>query len=402
MDTVVAPPYDVLDAPARDSLLAASPYNVVHVDLNPQGHATAAALYRHWLGSGVLRQDAEAAFYLYTQEFDYQGPRRRSGVIGALHLEPFASGVVRPHERTFAHHKQDRLDLTKEVRANVSPIFGLFSNRDFTLEPPGGWQTPADIDVHYEGVRHRLWTLKESPVIASIERAVRDRTVFIADGHHRYETALNYFALTNPGATLSASADAPDDAQAPNAHVMAFLASFEDPGMVILPTHRQLVSSGGADHRRVQELLSAEFELERFPRTTSGRRNLLERLARALGVSTSIAVSLRDLDDDLLVTLKPSAQAASAAERLDVSVLHERILDGVLAASGAGKIELAYTVDASKLLDRVAAKDTEGAFLLNPTRSEELEAVCMAGQLMPHKSTYFYPKLLTGLLFHAL
>ena len=276
MGAVVAPPYDVIDEESLSNFYAAGPYNVVRLILNRQGHAEAGELFRDWLGSGLCRRDEESAFYLYSQDFECEGKTlRRTGVIGALHLEPFSSGMVRPHERTFSKHKEDRLDLTQQVKANLSPIFGLYSNGSFSIQPEGGWQSEADIDVVQDAVRHRMWTLRRPETVAAIEAAVAGRTVFIADGHHRYETALNYYNLLRPDLSLGGE-DAGSDDDRPEAHVMAFLSTFEDPGMVILPTHRELRDSGGADHEKFAAELEKSFDLERFERNADGRRRLCE------------------------------------------------------------------------------------------------------------------------------
>ncbi|MFP6626283.1 MAG: DUF1015 domain-containing protein [Deltaproteobacteria bacterium] len=403
MRAVVAPPYDVIDEESLSHFYEASPYNVVRLILNRRGHAEAGDLFRDWLGSGLCRRDEESAFYLYSQDFECEGKTlRRTGVIGALQLEPFSSGMVRPHERTFSKHKKDRLDLTLQVKANLSPIFGLYSNGSFSIQPEGGWQAEADIDVVQDAVRHRMWTLRRPETVAAVEAAVAGRTIFIADGHHRYETALNYYGLVRPDLALG-SEDAGSDEDRPEAHVLAFLSTFEDPGMVILPTHRELLDSGGADHEEFAAELEKSFDLQRFERNADGRRRLLEGLAGLGRQRNSLAVAMRDLDCYLLASRPLSSAAASSPlAGLDVSVLHDEVIEGGLTRAGGGQASLAYGIDAADMLDRVERGEIEGAFLLNATRSDQMSDVCMAGELMPQKSTYFYPKLITGLVFHLL
>ncbi len=404
MDDVVAPPYDVIDGARRDALYDTSPFNVTRLILNRESHAAAAEQYEQWLGDGVLTRDQTPAFYLYAQDFQCEGAKRRVGVIGALHLEPFSAGVVLPHETTFAHHKEDRLALTEAAKANLSPIFGVYSNPDFVLEPEGGWDGAADIDVIHEGVRHRLWAVSDAASVGRIEEALAGRTVFIADGHHRYETALNYHAKAYGGQELPLEDDAPGDDEAPGSHVLAFLAAFEDPGMVILPTHRELLSSGGADHQAFERALATDFRVETFAKNDSGRDGLLGGLA-GCGVDTNgFAVALRDLDHYLLISSEVDKVAAESSplSALDVSALHTRVLGRAFEAAGGKEAELAYSVDPLRLLDRVDSRDLEGAFLMNATRPEQMAAVCHSGELMPQKSTYFFPKLLTGLVFHSL
>jgi uncharacterized protein (DUF1015 family) len=403
-DGVVAPPYDVISPQQRDALYDSGPYNSARLILNRDSHAEAARLFRSWLADHVLERDPSPCFYLYAQDFDSDGEKRRTGVIGALHLEPFSTGVVRPHEQTFAHHKQDRLLLTSEVRANLSPIFGLYSNAEFAPEPDGGWDAPADIDVVQAGVRNRVWIVRDARNIEAIRAAVDGRTIFIADGHHRYETALNYHAQVRPGTALDGDGPGPDDDEEPAAHVMAFLAAFEDPGMVILPTHRQIARSGGADWRAFVDALAGRFSVSRFADDAAGRAALHEALSSAPGDVNAFGLAVAGTSE-LLFFQRPAllrANGDSPLGSLDVTVLHSTILGQMLPAAGAGEVELAYSADTEAVLDAVAAARIEAAFLMRATRADQLADVCMAGDLMPQKSTYFYPKLLTGLVFHSL
>jgi len=402
LDDVVAPPYDVISPAERDDLYARSPYNCTRLILNKDGHDEAARQYRDWSGSGVLQRDEAPAFYLYVQDFEAAGPRRRIGVLGALALEPYKTGVVLRHENTFAHHKQDRLELTRRVKANLSPIFCVYSRPGFVPEPDGGWESVPDIDVVHQGNRHRVWSVREAGNIERIRAAVSDQALFIADGHHRYETALNYWYEISGGKEPPTGDDAPGDEEAPAAHVLAFLATFEDPGMVILPTHRELVDSGGADCDAFWRALSSQFKLRRFERSTQGIEQLQAALAAADKGTHAFGIGLRDMQHLLLATRSVTRQPHSPLDELDVKVLHDDILGRALSAAGGKDAKLAYSIDGRALLERVLRGELEGAFLMNATRPEQMAAVCRAGELMPHKSTYFYPKLLTGLVFHEL
>jgi len=403
MDGVVAPPYDVISPAERDAFYDASPFNCTRLILNKDSHDAAAAQYRAWKADGTLERDEAPAFYLYTQEFEAGGPRRRIGVLGALALEPYSTGVVLRHENTFAHHKRDRLELTRRVRANLSPIFCVYSKPGFVPVPDGGWDSKPDIDVMHQGVHHRLWAIRSEDGIRRIREAVADEALFIADGHHRYETALNYwYEAVSEGAEPPTATDSPNDDAEPAAHVLAFLAAFEDPGMVILPTHRELVSAGGASAGLFEKELAAAFDLERFPADEAGAARLVAALASTARERHGFGVALRGLPHLLLATRLIDRNATSPLEELDVKMLHDDILEGALARAGAVDPKLAYSIDAMSILKRVLAGELEGALLMNATRPEQMAAVCRAGELMPHKSTYFYPKLLTGLVFHAL
>lgn len=403
LDSLVAPPYDVISPSARDELCQRSEFNVVRLILNPAGHREAASLYRRWLADGLLVREAEPAFYLYCQDFDSGGPKRRSGVIGALHLEPFSTGVVRRHERTFAHHKQDRLELTREVQANLSPIFGLFSDPTFAPSPDGGPRATPAIDVSHDGVRSRVWVVREPNAMAAISQAVSEKTIFIADGHHRYETALTYYESLNDGAPPPCGADAPDDERAPAAHVMAFLGAFEDPGMVILPTHREVVRAAGADLSALGREIEARFAVERVPKGAGARESALNRLGEIPYSDNAFVLALRGAADYWILR-KPAPVPARGhlTEALDVGVLHSALLGEALTAAGGGDAEIAYSPDPVPLFDRVDAGKSDAALFMRPMLARQMEDACLAGELLPQKSTYFYPKLLTGLVFHSL
>ena len=402
LEPIVAPPYDVISPDARDRLYANSPYNVTRLILNPDGHREAAALYRRWLSDGVLAREDRPAFYLYSQDFESGGPRRRVGVIGALHLEPFSTGVVRRHERTFAHHKRDRLELTQEVRTNLSPIFGLISNPSFAPSPDAGWDAPADIDVAHDGVRSRVWLVRDPRAQRGIEDAVAERTVFIADGHHRYETALAYHEALCGESSLPAGPDAPDDATAPAAHVLAFLGAFEDPGMVILPTHREIVHTGGANLDAFAREISTRFQVEKIDRRGGGAA-ALARLGTISYDENAFALALRG-QPDYWILRRPATvgSTSSLTAGLDVGVLHTVLLGETLAAAGGKDPEIAYSPDPLPMFERVDAGHSEAGFFMRPMLARQMEAACLAGELLPQKSTYFYPKLLTGLVFHSL
>jgi uncharacterized protein (DUF1015 family) len=403
LDSVVAPPYDVISPARRNELLTQSPYNVARLILNPEGHAKAAETFRAWRTEGALVGDESPAFYLYCQDFESDGPRQRVGVIGALHLEPFASGVVRRHERTFSHHKRDRLDLTREVRANLSPIFGLFSDPGFRPAPDGGWGEIPAIDVTFEGVRSRLWLIRDARAIRSIAAALEGKTVFIADGHHRYETGLNYYKELHDGREPSTAPDAPDDVRAPDAHVLAFLGAFEDPGMIILPTHREIVRAGGADLAVFTREIERRFTVERVAKGNGARETVLARLREAPYTENAFAMAVRGCPDYWLLRRPASTAAASSlSERLDVGTLHTVLLSETLAAAAGHDPEITYSPDPFPLFDRVDAGSSDAAFFMRPMLARQMEDACLAGELLPQKSTYFYPKLLTGLVFHSL
>jgi uncharacterized protein (DUF1015 family) len=402
---VIAPPYDVIDAAELDRLYERSPYNVVRIDLNRSAdrYAASAAELRAWLASGVLVRDAEPCFYHYVQDFTLPDgeARRRSGLMVAVRLEPFSAGNIRPHERTFSRAKEDRLKLTIACRANLSPVFGVYPEHTGALAPAEHRSEHAEpwIDARDDhGSRHRVWRIADAGAIAAIQGALRDATVLIADGHHRYETALAYQDLRR------AAGDT--DPEAPHNYVLMVLTSMADPGLVVLPTHRLCRLPEGEPQRSWWSSLAAYFDVEDFPASAEGEARLWSHLGRetgaacfALRVARPARCCLLRLRDGHLLDAA-LAEIHPVVRRLDVTVLDALVL-GRLLGLGTGEGEIGYTHDHREAF--AAGRSGAGAaFLLRSPRMSEVQAVSAAGQLMPQKSTYFYPKLATGLVFHCL
>jgi len=401
---VVAPPYDVISAAHREALHQRSERNVVRLILNraPDPYGTAAQLLREWRRDGVLVRDQTAALCFYVEDFVIPGgaARRREGIIGILRLEPFSSGQIRPHERTLARPKEDRMRLLRACRTNLSPLFGLFADQPHVLDPAQAVAAarPPDIDVRDDaGVRHRLWLLAEPGVIDSITAPLAGESVFIADGHHRYETALAYAEERRA---------AGGDPDAPCNFVLMYLTSMDHPGLVILPTHRVLSQAARFNVAGLLAELGRHFRLQRFPR--AARAEFLAGLHASprLGRFGVVVAGEGDL---LLATLDAptvveqyAAHLHPVVRRLDVTVLDTVILRGLIGidvSAAAQDGRLAYTHDDGAAVDAVD-QGAQAAFLMNPPDVTDVQAVCLAGETMPEKSTYFYPKLLTGLVFH--
>jgi uncharacterized protein (DUF1015 family) len=338
LETLVAPPYDVIVPEERRRLLERSPYNVVHLTL-PDDEAEAGRLFTEWRRTGVLRGEDEPSFWALSQ--DYVGPdgveRTRNGLVASLHVEPYDTGAVLPHERTHAAPKEGRLRLIRAVRAHLEPIFLLYDG-EAPARPPD--RTP---EIEVSGAR--LWRIGDSDPLRAV---FHDRPLLIADGHHRYETALAFHA----------EEDAPE-----SAFMMVVLVSTEDPGLTIFPTHR------------VVERLDADI-----PATANG----------------DVHAALRRLEDEADDTSAAIVYRPGGAARLDGRAGE---LDTELVERYAPR-GVTYTADADEAIEAVDSGRAEAAFLLRPPRIEQVFAVAGRGDTMPQKSTYFYPKLLSGLLFH--
>jgi uncharacterized protein (DUF1015 family) len=331
LDTLVAPPYDVISPAERDELAARNEHNVVRLTL-PDDETEAGRTWRAWRDDATLVDEAEPAFWWLSQ--DYVGPdgvaRTREGLVAALEAEPYESRVVLPHERTHRGPKEGRLRLLREVRAQLEPLFFLYEG-----EPPA--QRPErEPDLEVEGAR--LWRLPPN----GIAEAFAGRQLLIADGHHRYETSLAYGAGTD---------------------VLAVLVSLDDPGLMIFPTHRVF-------EHEPPERLPAE---ERLADPDAARAALEE-----VPADRAAALLYRDGSFELAV---------------DGNELDVRLVDRL------GHEGISYTADWDEAVRAVDSGDAEVAVLMRPTRIEDVFAVAQRGETMPQKSTYFYPKLVSGLLF---
>jgi len=347
---VVAPPYDVISPEQRAELLARSPYNVVHLTL-PDSEEQAAHDLAAWRESGVLVEDAEPSFWWLAQE--YVGPdgveRTREGFVAALHVEPYAARVVLPHERTHAGPKEGRLRLLRATRTHLEPIFLLW---DGSLAIDGLGE--PDLFADESGVTSRLWRLDPEFGTALTEE-LQDAQLLIADGHHRYETALAFHD---------------EDGSEASAYTFAVLVNSRAAGLAIFPTHR-----------------------------VAGRLPELNGDLRVTPVSGGPDEALRMLEG--LTREHPAFVLYRNGSAALVEAPGERLLDAAL-VDRLGPQEVSYTPRAEEAVRLVDAGEAQGAFLLRPPLIEQVEAVAAAGETMPQKSTYFYPKLVSGLLFHPL
>jgi len=395
---VVAPPYDVIDADQRAELIARSPYNVVAVDLphgEPEPYTPAGELFERWQREGALVRDEAPALWAHTQ--DYTGPdgrsRTRRGFFCRVRIEDYGAGRVRPHERTHPGPKEDRLRLTRATRANVSPIFSLYSDSSHaawkalspaTQQPP--WADITDAD----GTVHRLWRVADPGAIAAVQAAARDAELLIADGHHRYETMQAY------AQEMGGKGEA--------GYMLMCLVALEDPGLTVFPTHRLI---GGLDDERRQalgEALQRDFDVVQVP---------VEEIAPPDGEGPLQLGYIDGRDGRALrLTIKDQAIAdaalpgySEAYRHLDTGVLETLVLKNALGYSDddiAHFNGLFYARDTAEALAMVRSGEYDAAFLMRPTPIGQVREVAAAGENMPPKSTYFFPKLLTGLLFNPL
>jgi len=403
LSQLVSPPYDVISPEQQTELHLRSPYNAIHVDLSQDAdrYGSAAQRFREWQRQNVLVPDAEPSLYFYAQEFTLKDDvkRRRLGVFAALKLEEFSSGVVRPHERTFEGAKKDRLALLSACQAHLSSVFCVYGKRGWSLGQVAGQalSTPplaSFTDEH--GVTHTLWRTTDPALIAAVVEGVAQESLIIADGHHRYETALRY--RQERAAQGRASDNEPYD------YVLAFLTNAYDEGLVILPTHRLLRNTSIPGPQNLRAVLQRDFRVALFAHNEMAA--FLTAL-RAPGTERRIGCAVAGASHYWLLSFGDRVTSglplSIPLRALDVTVLHEVILPRFFGLpTELQKQALSYTIDEEEALRGVAERRTQAAFLLNPTSFEQVVRVCEQGETMSQKSTYFYPKLLTGLVFYQL
>lgn len=409
LSTRLAPPYDVLDREDRDRLLARDAANFVKLDLPhvpakaagpPEVYAAAKTQMDRWLAEGVLVRDSEPALYVYHQKYTIGGaPGVRKKFFARLRLEPFGSGSVFPHEQTFGGPKEDRLALTRATQCNLSPIFGLYPDVTNSvaarLDAAIAGRAPLATGA-LDGVDNTLWAVTDPAVIRDVQDLLRDKPTFIADGHHRYGTALLYRE------ELAAAQGAPLPANHPANFVLCVLCSMEDPGLQILPTHRVLPATPLTPTRFRED---AALEIAHLP--VSSADDVPAALApfgpQAVGFFSVSGDGgyyvIRPRNAELLAPLAPNRHRAW--RQLGLAFLHAYLIDKVVAAGGASQPEVHYVKSAGAAVDE--ARSTGGSvFLMQPTTMQEMSEVCLAGELMPQKSTFFYPKLASGLVINPL
>lgn len=426
MEEVVSPPYDVIDQHSHNALLKKNPYNMIQLDLtksvdaagvqSDERYQQARQTFERWQQEQVLVRDSEPALYLYHTEYRIPSGKQfvRKGLLSLVGLAEFSEGVVKPHEKTFRGVTTDRLRLLDACQAQFSPIFSLYADPAGriirlleAMKPAESLYSVNDQD----GCRHTLWAITDVATLAEIKRQFADKALYIADGHHRYTTALQLRELMREKGAVS------DDS--PYNYTMMYLCGMEDEGLSVLPTHRLVRIPGPATAEFLAEAMQNSFEVEEIG---GGTREFLvaEVLARMdeNDHGTMFGLYHPGVDRCFLLTLKPgvmakkcSANHPQSLQELDVVVLSELVLDSILGLSHQrceDESLIHYYPDPDEALDAAvkesldARHGTPVLFLMNPTLVSQVQRVADEGLVMPHKSTYFYPKVLTGLLLNPL
>lgn len=410
---VVAPPYDVIWPEEQKKLYEKSAENIVRLTLSREAkpYEAVAKLFRRWQRDGTLVPEDRAAIYYLTQQFSLRGEQEktRRGYIALAEIEDFATGKIHGHEATLAEPKEDRLRLMLACHAQFSSIFALYNEQKPTLtnaleERVEGVKPKMEVTYGDYGLS-RLWAITDPETIEEVQRRMADQPVFIADGHHRYEAAWNYrnrLRLETPGWSGQEGFN----------YVMMYFTNLQEDGVVILPTHRLLQQLPKVASHDLEESLQRYFYIEPYPKTKEGQQWFLRALRSGAQKRHLIGASFKGDPRYLILRLKNKRTMQRLAKDtspelrgLDVTTLHVLLMEHILGVSTRDAVNtdtVSYTHDELQALGEVEKGNCGAAFILNPPQAEELIQVSLKGEKMPQKSTYFFPKLLTGLVINKI
>lgn len=424
VSSVATQPYDKITPEMQERYYRASPYNLVRIILgkrqpndspNDNPYTRAAAFFRDWSRQGVLRQDAKPSIYRYVQRFGAPSSARtdglqfeRQGFIALGKVEDYSAGVVFRHEQTLAKPKADRLDLLRATRAHFGQIFMLYSDPAAEIEQGLTPSEPPEIELQDEyGVLHQVWPIADPKIIDHLRQKMQDKKLIIADGHHRYETALTY-RNERRSENQSTTTDTRDhEGRPPYEFAMMTFVNMDSPGLLILPTHRVVHGLGDFSVADFRSGSSKFFSVEEADSALTPAR-AVSILKEAGQTGTAILAVTRDRVFLLSRPANPEQvfQNVSVRQRaLDVVQLHKCLLESVLGISEEAIREqrnISYIRDAAEALKVVRSGEANVAFLMNPVRIQQMRDIAFAGEVLPQKSTDFYPKLLSGLTIYAL
>lgn len=417
LNDVTAPPYDIISKEEQQELYNKNEQNIIRVDFgmdfdtdtNDNNRYTRSGEYlKKWIDEQTLKQDDEPAFYIYEQVFSLasgKAPHSLKGILSLVELREFSDNVVLPHEFTISKAKKDRLELMRETGANTSPIYSLYLDEDEKIASIIEKNSESKPDISFEtseGVLQNIWILKDKNINAKITELFEDKKLFIADGHHRYETALNYRRERH-------EADGTPIGSKDYDYIMMMLVSMSNSGLFVFPTHRLIHDVEKFDETLIVSLLTEEFAASKIYFTEGDYASIItERLANTVdeklfamytGGNYYYLLELKDLKtiDDAIDNM------SDAFKHLDVTILHKLILERYLGIDEENMINqtnLTYMRDASETIQAVKDGKYQCAFLINPTKISEIKNVALANEKMPQKSTYFWPKLVTGLVIN--
>ena len=401
------PPYDIISEEERLGYIAENEYNVIRLELPKEGgdvYKTAGEVLDMWRNTGVLVHEIKPAVYIYEEEFNAYNKRSSvKGIIVRVKVEEFSKGVILPHEFTLSKAKADRFNLMKATNCNFSQIYALYMDEEHTTLKTIDSLSDRKPDQKFtdsDHVTHKLWIITDEKVIEKLVNDFADRKLYIADGHHRYETALNYRNYCRENG-ISKEGD-PQDYQ------MMYLVDMQHPGLVVFPTHRMVRDLESFDKDEVLKGCEEYFDITKFTSVGNINSELSKQYKQGkkafgfyCGKGEWYLLVLKDIE--VMADVLPDLSEAS--QQLDVSVLHSLILEktmGIDKENMANQINLTYTKFFEEAIMKVDKGEFQCSFILNPTRVTEIRDVAAAGEKMPQKSTYFYPKMITGMVMNDL
>lgn len=400
--SLVCPPYDIISDSERQELLNKNPHNLIRLEL-PRGenaYEDAARTLKTWLNEGVMKEDAQEGIYIYEEKFEAYGKKYSlKGFISLVFLHDFCENVVLPHEETLSKAKQDRFNLMQSTGVSFSQIYSLYMDEDRAVSSYIDKLSLKEPDISFkteDNIEHNLWCVYDKEAISFLSDKMADKKLYIADGHHRYETALNF--------RNTYSKDRCDEGERLN-YCMMMLVNMENDGLVVFPTHRIVHSLQNFDKEVVLEECKKHFEIESIDedKITSALSDAEKNSKKAF------VLCLGEADFKLLILKNEKVMSEILAEKsvayrnLDVSVLHSLVLERLFKIDKenmANQKNLRYTRDISEAIDAVKSGEANCSFLINPTKVTEIRDVALANEKMPQKSTYFYPKIITGLVMN--
>jgi len=417
LSDVVTPPYDIISPAQQSEYYKKHENSVIRLEYgaqyetdtdNDNRYTRAASFLNEWLSKGILKFEDKECIYLYEQRFSHMGQTLTyRGFMTLTQLEEFSKGIVLPHEETLSKAKTDRFNLMSTTHANFSPIYCLYMDEELKVRGIMEQITTKEPDISFvsdeDSIEQNMWIVSDDALIKEIQNCFADKQLFIADGHHRYETALNFrnkLREENP------------DWKADDLfnYVMMMLVDMDDPGLVVFPTHR-LVNNVKIDEAMAVSLLKDDFNIDKIIVSKNTDEllatiekdliTLQEKKGYALYFGGDYYYRLSLADESVMAKVLP--EKSNAYRNLDVTVLHTLILDkvyGIDTENLANQSNLTYTRDAVEAIEEVKNGNQQCAFILNPTKVREIKDVSLAGEKMPQKSTYFYPKLVTGIVMN--
>lgn len=383
---VVAPPYDVINPEQQEAYYQKDPLNVIRLILSKgegdEKYSNAAATFNKWLEKNIFTQDEEPSIYPYYQEFEFDGEKyRRKGFIAVVKNEDFETKSVLPHEQTFKKHKEDRLKLTTACNANMSQVFSVYSDKKGVVEKlvDDNLGEPIIDIVAEDNIKNTFWKISDPAVISKIQDHLKDKSILIADGHHRYETSMNY-------RNQQRKKFGENSGSKPYDYVMMYLSRGEGEGLIINPTHRIVKNLGPLNDYKIMEEIGKFFKIEKSD------------IDNATNLEFNQIAIVTD-NEDGIYKLTPKTPKKKRYENLGVMLLHSEIFGKIVKEEDAG---IKFSKFQDEVIDDVLNGDFKIGFLLPKLNADDIFEVVMDGVKMPHKTTYFYPKILSGLVFNPL